>query len=215
MSDGWEVAHLDELDSIPVAEGLVWHPVRRRFGIRSFGINAYTAEEVGGHVVEEHDEKGAGGGGHEELYVVVRGRARFTVGGERIDAPAGTMVYLRDPAVRRGAISEEEGTLVLAIGGEAGVAFQVSPWESMFGAFPALREGRWDEAIAMMEGGLREHPGNPSILYNLACAESLGGRPLDALLHLQEAVRVKPEYAERARNDRDFDPIRREQGFPA
>src|SRR5258708_5060252 len=42
MSTGWEAVHLDGLDAIPVA-GVVWHPVRRRLGIRAFGINAYSA----------------------------------------------------------------------------------------------------------------------------------------------------------------------------
>jgi tetratricopeptide (TPR) repeat protein len=215
VSSGWEVTRLDELDAIPIAEGLVWHPVRRRFGIGSFGVNAYTSEGVGGRVVEDHDEIGPGGAGHEELYLVVRGRATFTVGGESVEAPAGTLVYLRDPALRRGAIAEEDGTVVLAIGGEPGTAYQVSPWESYFAALPALRAERWEEAIELVEAGLREHPGNPSVLYNLACAESRAGRSLDALLHLQEAVRTRPEYAERARTDPDFDHIRREQGFPA
>ena len=212
---GWEVARLDELDAIPVAEGLIWHPVRRRFGIASFGVNAYTADGVGGHVVEEHDESGSGAGGHEELYVVVRGRATFSIDGETVDAPAGTLVYVREPALKRGAVAEEEGTIVLAIGGEPGQTYRVSPWESYFAAFPALREGRWKDAIELMEEGLREHPGNPSVLYNLACAESQAGRPLEALTHLREALLARPDYRERARQDPDFDPIRREQGFSA
>ena len=103
--------------------------MRRRLGIRAFGINAYTSEGVGQHVVEEHDETGSGAGGHEEMYVVVRGRATFTLGGETLDAPAGTIVFIRDPAVKRVAIAEEEGTLVLAVGGEPGAPYEVSPWE--------------------------------------------------------------------------------------
>ena len=103
---------------------------------------------------------------------------------------------------------------MLAVGGEPGRPYEVSPWESYFAAMPALREGRWREAIELMEEGLEQHPGNPSILYNLACAESQGGRPLDALLHLQEAIRRNPAYAENARTDPDLDPIRREPGFP-
>src|SRR5439155_12989075 len=88
----YAVAHLDNLDSFPVAHGLEWHPIRRRFGIRSFGVNAYTAEKPGDWVVEEHKE----GSGHEELYLVVRGRAQFTLDGEERDAPAGTIVFLPD-----------------------------------------------------------------------------------------------------------------------
>lgn len=215
MSDGWQSIHLDELDSIPVIESLVWHPVRRRLGIAAFGINAYTSQKVGGHVVEDHDELGGGAGGHEELYVVVRGRATFTVGGESRDAPAGTLVFVSDPALRRSAVAEEEGTLVLAVGGERGRAYEVSPWESYFAAIPSLKAERWDEAITLIEQGLRDRPGHPALLYNLACAESRGGRPVEALTHLQEAVRGEAKYLAAARTDPDFDPIRREPGFPA
>jgi hypothetical protein len=215
VSDGWQVVHLDDLDSIAVADGLVWHPVRRRLEIGSFGINAYTSERVGGHIVEDHDESGSGAGGHEELYVVVRGLARFTVDGESLQAPAGTFVFVRDPALRRSAIAEEAGTVVLAVGGEPGVAYEVSPWESSFAALPALRAERWDEAIALMEEGLHQHAGNASLLYNLACAESLAGRSHDSLAHLQQAVQANPAYAARAQADPDFDAIRGEEGFPA
>ena len=69
--------------------------MRRTLGIGAFGINAYTAN-AGELVVEEHDETGAGAGHHEELYVVVTGRATFTVDGESFDAPIGTMVFLPD-----------------------------------------------------------------------------------------------------------------------
>ena len=54
-------------------DGFVWRPVRRHFGIRAFGVNAYTAHETGGRIVEEHTESSLG---HEEIYLVLRGRAR-------------------------------------------------------------------------------------------------------------------------------------------
>jgi tetratricopeptide (TPR) repeat protein len=214
MSAGWEAVHVDELDAIPVA-GVVWHPLRRRLGIRAFGTNVYTSEGVGKHIVEEHDELGSGAGGHEEMYVVLRGRARFTIDGEDLDAPAGTIVFVQNPAVRRVAFEEEEGTVVLAVGGEPGRAYEPSPWEHTFSAVPLLRDERWDEAIAELEAGLREHPRNASILYNLACAESMSGRTVEALTHLQEAIRRNPSYRRNAATDPDFAPIRREPGFPA
>ena len=102
-----EVAHLDDLDSFPVEHGLEWHPIRRRFGIQSFGVNAYTSAKPGDWVVEEHKE----GSGHEELYLVVSGRARFTLDGEELDAPAGTIVFLPDASVVRVARAEEDGTI--------------------------------------------------------------------------------------------------------
>jgi tetratricopeptide (TPR) repeat protein len=213
LSAGWEAVHVDDLDVIPVA-GVVWHPVRRRLGIRAFGINAYTAEKVGGHVVEEHDETGSGAGGHEEAYVVVRGHATFTIGGETQDAPAGTIVFVRDPALKRVAVAEEEGTLVLAIGGNPEHAYEVSPWEHYFAAAPLLDAGRFDEGIALIVEALRERPNNPSVLYNLSCAESRGGRTADALAHLGQAVAINSKYVEFARNDPDFDAIRDKPGFP-
>jgi tetratricopeptide (TPR) repeat protein len=212
---GWEVVRLDELDSIPLFEGLVWHPVRRRLGIRAFGMNAYTSERPGDIVVEEHDETGGGAGGHEEVYVVLSGRATFTVGGETRDAPAGTFVFVSDPAVKRKATAEEKGTVVLAVGGEPGRAYEIAAWEYYFAAMPAFKAERWDEAIALMHEGLEEKPGNPALLYNLACAESRAGRAEEALAHLRQAVGGDAKYADRARDDSDFDPIRTLPGFPA
>ena len=207
----YEVARFDELESIPVAEGLVWHPIRRRFGVGAFGINAYTAEEVGGHVVERHTEQQLG---HEEVYIVVSGRARFVLDGDEIEARAGTMVFIRDPSVQREAIAEEPGTLVLAVGGKPGSAYQPSAWETMFYAIPATRDGRWDDAIALHEEALRERPGHAALLYNLACMESRGGRHEDALLHLQQAAELEQRWATHAQTDTDFDAIRGEPGFP-
>jgi tetratricopeptide (TPR) repeat protein len=211
---GWEAVHVDDLDAI-LAAGVVWHPIRRRLGVRAFGINAYTAEGAGSQIIEEHDELGSGAGGHEELYLVLRGRATFTVDGETQDAPAGTIVFLSDPALTRGAIAADEDTLVLAVGGEPDRAFEVSPWECYFAAIPLLEAERWGEAVATIEEGLRANPGNPSILYNLACAESRAGHAADAIAHLKAAIDTDPKYAERARSDRDFDAIRADPGFPA
>jgi tetratricopeptide (TPR) repeat protein len=214
MTEGWKAISVAELDAIPVDEGLVWHPIRRRLGIRAFGINAYTSDSLGGQVVEEHDETGSGAGGHEELYIVMRGRATFTLDGEILDAPAGTLVFINDPRVKRVAIAEEDGTLVLAVGGEPGRPYAVSAWEFIFAVRPLMEQAHYADAIELLEEGLRELPENPALLYNLARAESRGGRPLDALVHLQTAVRAKPEYRMRARTDPAFGPVRREQGFP-
>lgn len=212
MNRPYAVSHLDDLDAIPVGHGLVWHPIRRRFDLRGFGVNAYTSEEIGGQVVEEHTE---GSYGHEELYVVVRGRATFTLDGEEVDAPAVTLVHIPDPSVRRVAVSQEPGTTVLALGGRPGEPFRVSAWEAIFAATPFAQAERWDEAIRLHEEALRDDPDNARLVYNLACMEARGGRRLDALLHLQRAVELLPAAADWARGDSDFASIRHEQGFPA
>ena len=205
-------AHIDELDAIELPDGFVWRPVRRHFGIRAFGVNAYTAREAGGPIVEEHTESRLG---HEEIYLVLRGRALFTVDGNEHELVAGQLVFVRDPSLARGAIALDGETAVLALGGKPGEPHTVSAWEAMFAAVPAAQEERWDEAIAIHEEALVEQPEHPALLYNLACMEARAGRHLDALLRLKRAVALEPQWGEHAREDSDFAAIRHEPGFPA
>ncbi len=207
----YELAHVDDLEAIPVSHGLLWRPVRKRFDVRAFGVNAYTSEEVGTQVVEEHTESQLG---HEEIYLVLRGSATFTLDGEDVEVAAGSLVHIPDPEVRRVAISREPETTVLALGGKPGEPYDVSAWEAMFAALPASRRGDWDEAIRLHEEALTERPGHPALLYNLACMEARGGRHVDALTHLRRAIELEPKWAELARTDTDFASIRHEQGFP-
>jgi quercetin dioxygenase-like cupin family protein len=206
------VAHIDDLDRIEMADGFVWRPVRRRFDIRGFGVNAYTALAAGGQIVEEHAETQLG---HEEIYLVLRGRARFTVDGNDHELVAGQLVFVRDPELRRGAVALEEDTAVLALGGKPGEPHVVSAWEAMFAAVPASRAEDWAEAIRIHVEALAEQPDHPALLYNLACMEARGGRHLDALLHLQRAVALESKWADYARKDSDFAAIMSEPGFPA
>lgn len=209
-----EKAHLDEITPVAGADGLAIFPIRIRFGIESFGVNAYAALSAGGRVIEEHNELGAGAGTHEELYVVAKGRARFTLDGEEVEAPAGTLVFVSDPEVRRGAVGLEEGTTVLVIGGVPGRPFSRSPWEAWLEAAPFLDTGELDRGVAVLEQALSEHPGNPNVLYNLACVESLAGRTEPALAHLGAAVQGDPCTREWAQTDADFDAIRSDPRFP-
>lgn len=199
----YRVVSLAELDRIPVSHGLEWRPIRRRLGIRAFGMNAYTAERVGDCVVEEHKE----GSGHEEVYVVVSGRARFTIGEEELDAPAGTIVYLSDPLVLRKAVSEEEGTTVLAVGGWPDRAFEPSGWEWTFEAEPLSTAGRHDEAIAMMLDGLAQLGESAPGLYHLARFEARAGHTEDATAHIERALELRPDFREHAETDEDLRPL--------
>jgi tetratricopeptide (TPR) repeat protein len=181
--------------------------------VTAFGVNAYWAEQAGDELIEEHDELGAGAGHHEELYVVIGGAARFTVAGDEFDAPTRTVVFVRDPAARRGAIATEANTTALAVGGAAGQA-EVSPWESVAHAIPAWKSGDHETARATIEAGLEEHPDNPSLLYDLACLEALSGDADAAIGHLRRAVELKPEYAKDAQDEEDFASIRARPEFP-
>ena len=122
----WQVTHLDEIEPLGDAEPgeQEWRPVRNHLGITAFGVNAWVAREAGDLVIEDHAESE-----HEELYVVLRGRATFTVAGETVDAPAGTLVRVGAPGIRRKGVGEEAGTTVLAIGAPPGEPFRVSRWE--------------------------------------------------------------------------------------
>jgi tetratricopeptide (TPR) repeat protein len=205
------VAHVDELERIELDDGFVWRPVRRRFGIGAFGVNAYTPREAGAQVVEEHSESTLG---HEEIYLVLRGRALFTIDGNEHELGPGELVFVSDPALRRGAIGLTDDTVVLALGGKPGAPHEPSAWEEMFAAVPLARAGRWDEAIRLHEAALATRPDHASLLYNLACMEALAGRRLDALLHLKRAVELDPRAAEWAARDDDFASIRAAPGFP-
>jgi quercetin dioxygenase-like cupin family protein len=205
------IAHVDELDRIELPEGFVWRPVRRHFGIRAFGVNAYTATGAGGPIVEEHTESS---NEHEEIYLVLRGRALFTVDGNEHELEPGQLVFVRDPSLKRGAVALTDDTVVLALGGKPGVPHQVSAWEAMFAAVPAARAENWDEAIRLHEEALSEQPEHPALLYNLACMEARGGRHVDALLHLKRSVELDPKWGAYARADSDFAAIRSEPGFP-
>jgi tetratricopeptide (TPR) repeat protein len=200
----YEVLKIDELDRIPVSGAdVMWRPVRRRLGITAFGINAYTGEP-GENVVEKHDEERLG---HEELYVVISGRARFELDGESVDAPAGTLVFLSEPGVERRAVAEEPGTTVLAIGGKPGL-HETSAWEYFFAAYSHAERGDFDRAIADIQEGLAEKPDSPPLHYHLACIESRAGRLDDARLHLDQALELDPGLRKWAAEDEDLAPLR-------
>src|SRR5436190_3579729 len=118
MDDGWKAVTLDDVEAVPwQGTELTWRPLRQALGTRIVGMNAYTADRAGQEVVEGHDE-GGDGRGHEEVYVVLSGRARFTLEAEQLDAQAGTFVRVR-PGTYRRAVAAEPGTSVLALGGPA------------------------------------------------------------------------------------------------
>lgn len=205
----YEVTRIDALDRIPVgAHGLLWRPVRRRLGIEAFGVNAYTCEAAGEEVVEPHDELGGGAGGHEELYVVLSGHAMFTLDGEEHDAPAGTLVFCKDPAVKRSALARAAGTTVLAIGGARGEPYRVSAWESYFAAKPLADAGDPAGAAAIVEAALADYPDHPSVLYNLACYRALAGDLEGASAVLLRSFDAEPKAIEWARDDSDLAALR-------
>ena len=192
-----------------------WAMVRTHFDIQSFGVNAYIAEEPGTRIIEDHDELGERAGGHEELYFVSKGHATFTVNGDEIDAPAGTFVFVRDPAAKRTAVASEAGTTIVIAGGKPGEAFTPSRWERNAQGFVHFAHEDYDKAAETFEQFLDESPGDAGFLYNLACAESRLGRKESALKHLRESVESDEDFKKNAVADPDFDAIRDDPEFSA
>ena len=209
---GFAVTRLDEIEEHLLPGGARRRAVRERLDIRSFGINAYSAD-AGQTVLEEHDEAQPLAARHQELYLVLAGRAAFTVAGEEVDAPAATLVFVGDPATRRGAVAREDGTTVLAVGAPVGEAYEVGRWEPMAGFFDFYGRGDYEGAIAFLEECLERDPGYPGSLYNLACCESRAGRIGSALEHLRAALEGEPGLRESARGDDDFAPLREDPRF--
>jgi len=123
---GFTRVAVTDLPTVPDGEA-AWAPVRHALDIAAFGVNAFTAQRSGAVVIEDHDESDSR---HEELYVVLTGLAEFTIGGESFDAPAGTLVAVRDPDLRRVARAGQAQTTVLAVGGVVGEAFEPRDWEA-------------------------------------------------------------------------------------
>ncbi len=205
------VVHIDELDNVHAA-GINWRPIRRALGITAFGINAYTAER-GERLIEEHDETGGGAGGHQELYIVLNGRAMFSVDGDEIDAQAGTLIFVPDASSRRSAVAQVDGTTVIVVGGNPG-AITPSAWEHYFAASPAAEAGDPASAYEVAAAGLTDHPDHPSLHYNLACYACQAGDIDRALEHLSRAVEQDPETRSWAATDSDLDAIRSDPRYP-
>lgn len=207
MSEKFQVARLDEATPERGAEGARWFRLRRDLDVGAFGVNAYGAD-AGHRVIEEHDERGTAAGKHEELYVVLRGTARFELDGSEHTVPAGSVVFVSDRKVRRGAIAEDDGTVVLVAGGTPGKAYEVSAWEEAGDAYPLWEDGRHEEALQILRTVAVAHPEAGIVLYNTACLEAIVGEPEAALEHLRRSIELEERFRELARTDEDFQSMR-------
>jgi hypothetical protein len=209
---GFKAIAVDEIAPQSGVEGSSWFRLRKELDVKAFGVNVYGAD-AGKRVIEEHDELGAAAARHEELYVVLRGHARFELDGDVYDAPAGTAVFVRDPAVRRGAHAEVDRTLVLVAGGNPGKPYEVSIWEQAADAYPHWERGDYGRAVEILRTVAEKHPDTGLIVYNLACAETLNGEHDAGLEHLARATALEERWREAARNDPDFDAVRDDPRF--
>jgi len=205
--------HVDDLDRVPLDHG-EWRPVRRPLDITGFSANAYSARAAGDALIEPHDEDSPGSGRHEELYVVLAGAAAFTVDGDRVEAPTGTLLFV-PPGVRREALATAPDTTVLVVGGKPGAALPVSPFEHWYAAEPAYLAGDYRRAAEIASAGLADWPEHAALHYQLACYRALAGEREQALEHLRRAVAADARVREWAATDDDLDAIRDDPAWPA
>jgi tetratricopeptide (TPR) repeat protein len=207
----YQAARLEDIEEVNDGR-CPWRGVRHHLGIQAFGVNSWTARDAGDRIINEHSEVPEGGYGEEELYVVLRGRATFELDDEKHDAPEGTLVFAK-PGVKRTAFAEEAGTTILAIGATIGKPYEAFGWEVWMPLNALYRAGDYEAAVEKGREVIEAHPQYAGPLYNLACCESLAGRPADAIEHLRRAIERSDRFREFARGDSDFDPIREEPGF--
>jgi hypothetical protein len=205
VEERWSTLRIADVPPISVAGGLRWRPIRRTLGIEAFGMNAYTADAAGDEVVESHTEQTLG---HQEVYIVLSGRATFELDGDTLDAPAGTVVFLRDPATRRHATAAEPGTTVLAVGGKPGEAYSPSAWEWYFEAERFRDPLDPEAALRLMDEANERFPDHPGVVYSTACWLALAGRDDEALETLRRAIDLEPRAREWAASDDDLATVR-------
>lgn len=200
---------VETIDIATIKNGNGWSPIRRELDVQAFGINAWSGDD-GATLVGEHDEQTSG---HEELYIVVAGSARFTVDGEDADAPTGTVVFVRDAASRRKAVAAEDGTTIVSVGGKAGAVYEPLVWEVNAQVFELFARDQIVEAKEMVTAALDRFENRAALLYNLACAEARLGEIDPALGHLEEALAERPSLSDLARDDTDLDALRGDARF--
>jgi len=207
---GYEILSLDDLDRVPYrGSGEVLRPLRRRLGFRPFGVNVWSADAPGEKLIPPHEEDS----GHEELYVVVRGTARFTVGDETFDAPAGTLIHVESGTFRV-ATAAAPATSILVAGAKEGEAFVPGGWEDVHIAFGLLAAGDAAAGRAVMQETTAPGEYLWGRHYNLACYEAMAGETDAALEQLRTAVELnRDEVMKWLSHDTDLDPLRDDPRF--
>jgi quercetin dioxygenase-like cupin family protein len=189
---------IDEIDD----GGAPYRPLRHHFGITSFGISSFTGK-AGDRIINEHSEEDD----QEELYLVFQGRATFELDGERVDAPAGTLVFA-EPGVKRTAFAEEEGTTVVVVGGKPGKAYEVLGFE-VWAPFHSLYDaGDYAAAADQARAAIEARPEALGAFFYLACCEALAGREDDAARHLRHALERSERLRGIARRTSELDSVR-------
>ena len=74
-------------------------------------------------------------------------------------------------------------------------------------------DGRYDEALAALDGALKQQPQSARALYARSTVWALKGNAQAAVSDLRQAIGIDPQVRFQAVNDSDFEPIREEPSF--
>jgi len=162
-------------------------------------------------VIEDHVESP----GQEELYLVLSGRVKFVIDAEELVATAGTAVFVQRPEVRRRGEALEDETTVLAIGGWPGKPYHSLPWEPIYLAQEAMRQGDWAAAAATLKREAGEHADTAILQFRLACCHARLGEDELALEELGRAVAIDPGMRKRAMEEEHLASLRESEGWAA
>ena len=201
---GWKAVGLDAVEALPWrGTELVWRPVRQALGTRIVGMGGYTADHAGQVVIEGHTESDHGMG-HEEVYVVLRGRATFTLDGTEVDAPAGTFVAVIDPGIHRRAVAAEPDTAVLALGGPP--MFTPSDSEWIERARPYLRSDP-ERALRILDELRSVKPNGPVAEVAEAFKALARGDETLARDTIAALLRRRPDLRDALADDEDLERL--------
>ena len=187
-----------------------WVPIRRELGVQAFGVNAYRAERAGETVIEDHVESP----GQEELYVVLTGSVRFEVDGESFELEQGEALFVPRPEARRVGVAQADGSAVLAIGGWPESAYHSLPWEPIYLAQDAARNGDWERAAEILDAEAGDNRSSAFVRYHLARVRAQLGDDDAALGELREAVDANPRLLQRAASEEAFARLRQRDDWP-
>jgi hypothetical protein len=115
--------HLSDVPETATPAGR-WQALNGLLAVRNFGVNAVSMEP-GEEADIEHDEAASQ---HQEVYVVVSGRAGFRLGGAELEAGPGDIVAVADPAETRDYWAIEPGTRIICFGAGPGAEHPYGDW---------------------------------------------------------------------------------------
>lgn len=101
------------------------------------------------------------------------------------------------------------GTLVAALcSALLGVASAATTEQMEQRALEAMTAGQYEKAVGLLQEILERSPGQPRVLYNLACCYSRTGELDQAVLRLEEAYKAGMSDLELLRSDPDLEALR-------